>query len=147
MTGFDMDDLNPYRGNVFKKVDPAKSQGSLRDSLGRIYMVNEKDSALRNRRNYQRSYAINHLDGDTATSVRYVYQYGVTTLVSDKSRVLKGGSWMDMPYWLSPGSRRFLEEDVSSSTIGFRCAMTHFGASEGKGRKTGNFFPSRRQKR
>jgi hypothetical protein len=54
---------------------------------------------------------------------------------------------MDMPYWLSPGSRRFLEEDVSSSTIGFRCAMTHFGASEGKGRKTGNFFPSRRQKR
>src|SRR5689334_23767685 len=37
--------------------------------------------------------------------------YGQTTLISDKSRVIKGGSWNDRPYWLSPGTRRFLEED------------------------------------
>jgi hypothetical protein len=110
-------------------------------------MVPEADSALRERRNYQRSYAIDYLDGDSLSGV--TYGYGITTLISDKSRVVKGGSWSDMPYWLSPGARRYLEEDQSSSTIGFRCAMTHYGAPEGTSasRKTGNFFPSRRQKR
>ena len=100
---------------------------------------------LRNRRNYQRSYAVNYLDGDSLSAVSY--GYGVTTLVSDQSRVIKGGSWNDRPYWLSPGTRRFLEEEQSSSTVGFRCAMTHFGAPEGMKSKTGNFFPQRRQKR
>jgi hypothetical protein len=115
--------------------------------MGRIKYIPESDSALRNRRNYQKSYAVNFLDGDSLSTS--VYGYGVTTLVSDKSRVIKGGSWNDMPYWLSPGSRRFLEEEQSSSTVGFRCAMTHYGAPEGAGskHKTGNFFPQRRQKR
>ena len=112
MTGFDVDDMNPYRGNTFQQVDPTRDEGDRRDSLGRIIMVNEKDSALRNRRNYQRSYAVNHLDGDTATAIKYEYQYGVTTLISDKSRVIKGGSWQDLPYWMSAGTRRFLEEHL-----------------------------------
>ena len=147
LTNMEEDDINPYRGNEFKKVDINLGQGNLRDSLGRIKYVNESDSSLRNRRNYQRSYAINYLDGDTTSGV--YYGYGITTLISDKSRVVKGGSWNDMPYWLSPGTRRFLEEDQSSNTIGFRCAMTHYGAPEGTSikTKTGNFFPSRRQKR
>ncbi len=143
----DVDDINPYRGNVFKKIDLSGGEGNLRDSMGRIKYVNEDDSVLANRRNYQRSYAVNYLDADSTSGV--VYQYGVTTLISDKSRVIKGGSWMDLPYWLSPGSRRYMEEDQSSSTIGFRCAMTHYGAPEGVSQKinTGNFFPKRRQKR
>ncbi len=146
-TGIEEDDLNPFRGNVFTKVDLSGGQGNLRDSLGRIKYIPESDSALANRRNYQRSYAIDYLDGDSAS--RVYYGYGVTTLVSDKSRVYKGGSWLDMPYWLSPGTRRFLEEDESSSSIGFRCAMTHYGAPEGTSIKlpSGNFFPKRRQKR
>ncbi len=52
-----------------------------------------------------------------------------TTLVSDKSRVYKGGSWADMAYWLAVGNRRFLDEDKSSATIGFRCAMDRIGSS------------------
>jgi sulfatase modifying factor 1 len=147
LTNIEEDDLNPYRGNEFKKTDMSGGQGNLRDSLGRIKEISESDSALANRRNYQRSYAINYLDGDSMSRVGY--GYGITTLISDKSRVVKGGSWNDMPYWLSPGSRRFLEEDQSSSTIGFRCAMTHYGAPEGTSAKmqNGNFFPKRRQKR
>ncbi|MFY0080057.1 hypothetical protein ABTQ07_20195, partial [Acinetobacter baumannii] len=90
-----------------------------RDNMGRIIMVPESDSALRNRRNYQRSYAVNFLDGDSLSGASY--GYGLTTLISDSSRVVKGGSWNDMPYWLSPGTRRFLEQDQASSTIGFRC--------------------------
>ena len=52
-----------------------------------------------------------------------------TTLVSDKSRVYKGGSWADRAYWLAAGNRRFLDEDKSSATIGFRCAMDRIGSS------------------
>ncbi|MEN9303641.1 MAG: hypothetical protein RL264_2070 [Bacteroidota bacterium] len=52
-----------------------------------------------------------------------------TTLISDKSRVYKGGSWADRAYWLSPGNRRFLDEDQASATIGFRCAMDRVGSS------------------
>lgn len=146
-TDLDQNDLNPYRGNVFKKVDMSGGEGNLRDSLGRIKMIPESDSELHDRRNYQRSYAINYLDGDSLSGV--TYGYGITTLISDKSRVVKGGSWNDMPYWLSPGTRRFLEEDQSSCTIGFRCAMTHFGSPDGTSGKikTGNFWPTRRQKR
>jgi len=86
---------------------------------------------------------INYLDGDSASQV--YYGYGKTSLISDKSRVYKGGSWNDRPYYLSPGTRRFLEEDVASSTIGFRCAMDRVGSQEGNGFKTGNTFGKPRQ--
>jgi hypothetical protein len=56
--------------------------------------------------------------------------YGTTTLVSDKSKVYKGGSWNDMAFWLNPATRRFMDEDESSAMVGFRCAMTMVGASE-----------------
>jgi hypothetical protein len=121
--------------------------GNLRDDKGRIKMVAEDDSTLRNRRNYQKSYAVNYLDGDSTSNV--FYGYGVTSLISDKSKVYKGGSWNDRAYWLAPGARRFLEEDLSTSTLGFRCAMSHFGAAESTSRKAqnGTFFPARRNKR
>ena len=56
--------------------------------------------------------------------------YGVTTLVNDKSKVYKGGSWNDMAYWLNPATRRFMNQDDASAEIGFRCARTLVGAPE-----------------
>ena len=86
---------------------------------------------------------INYLDGDSASGV--TYGYGITSLISDKSRVIKGGSWNDRPYWLSPGTRRFMEEDQAASTVGFRCAQTYLGPPEGPGFKEGNIFGTRKQ--
>ena len=57
-----------------------------------------------------------------------------TTLISDKSRVYKGGSWNDRAYWIAGGNRRFLDEDRSSSMIGFRCAMDRIGSPKGLGK-------------
>jgi len=57
-----------------------------------------------------------------------------TTLVSDKSRVYKGGSWRDRAFWIVGSNRRFLDEDLSTSTIGFRCAMDRLGSPKGLGR-------------
>ena len=88
---------------------------------------------------------INYRDGDYMSTIqndwnnkeeqdytKQMYDYGKTTLISDHSRVYKGGSWADGPYYLSPATRRFLDENQSSSTIGFRCAMNKIGTTYGK---------------
>ena len=56
-----------------------------------------------------------------------MYDYQTTSLINNTTRVYKGGSWKDRAYWLSPGTRRFLEEDQSTDYIGFRCAMDRVG--------------------
>lgn len=56
-----------------------------------------------------------------------------TTLISDKSRVYKGASWKDRAYYMNPGTRRFLDEDLSNAYIGFRCAMDRVGSPVGLG--------------
>jgi gliding motility-associated lipoprotein GldJ len=52
-----------------------------------------------------------------------------TSLITDKSRIYKGGSWKDVAYWMSPGTRRYLDQDSSTATIGFRCAMIRAGSN------------------
>ena len=58
-----------------------------------------------------------------------MYSYGESSLVSDRTRVFKGGSWKDRAYWLNPGTRRFLDQDQSTDAIGFRCAMDRVGGA------------------
>ena len=144
MSGQDVDDVSPYRGNKFQTIDLGKEGKAERDSLGRIKMRNVTDSESINRRNYQKGDVINYLDGDSTIS-GIAYGYGKTTLISNKSRVIKGGSWNDRAYWLSPGTRRFLEEDQANSTVGFRCAMDRVGSPAGNGRQTGINYKTRRQ--
>jgi gliding motility-associated lipoprotein GldJ len=60
----------------------------------------------------------------------YVYDKpNWTTFIDNKVRVYKGGSWKDIAYWLSPGTRRYMEEDSSTAMIGFRCAMISAGGN------------------
>lgn len=54
-----------------------------------------------------------------------------SSLISDSVRVYKGGSWKDRPYWLTPGTRRYLNETKSMDDLGFRCAMTRVGSPGG----------------
>jgi formylglycine-generating enzyme len=141
----DMDDVAPFRGNKFTTMYKNSAGEFEKDSLGRVKMRDITDEESKNRRNYQRGNVINFLDGDSVSQASY--GYGQTTLISDKSRVYKGGSWNDRAYWLSPGARRFLEEDQAMSTLGFRCAMNRMGSPEGNKRKTGQYYKTRRQKR
>jgi len=94
------------------------------------------------RRNYRQADNINFKDGDTESMVsidyfniveedRAMYDYGNTSLINDRVKVYKGGSWSDREYWLSPGTRRFLEEDKATDFIGFRCAMHRVGSPTG----------------
>jgi gliding motility-associated lipoprotein GldJ len=140
-------DLNPYRGNKFmtKVIDPETNAPIEKDSLGRLVfqLVDTTSTALRD--NYKRPEVYNYLDGDKESNVEY--RYGLSTLISDKARVIKGGSWADRAFWLSPGTRRFLEEDKSASTLGFRCAMARLGGPVGNNDNAGNSFKTGKKKR
>jgi formylglycine-generating enzyme required for sulfatase activity len=142
-TPLDGQDFNYFRGNKFQKYYKNGSGEYERDSLGRLKKEDISDEEVKNRTNYQKNNVINYLDGDSASGV--FYGYGVSSLISDRSRVVKGGSWNDRAYWLSPGTRRFMEENQAASTIVFRNAQTYLGSPEGKGFKEGNIFGKRKQ--
>ncbi|QOW10315.1 gliding motility lipoprotein GldJ [Kaistella flava (ex Peng et al. 2021)] len=55
-----------------------------------------------------------------------------TTELSNEVRVIKGGSWLDGPYWLDPGQRRFRDEGKAYGWVGFRVSQD--AKSNGKGR-------------
>jgi formylglycine-generating enzyme len=50
---------------------------------------------------------------------------------NEPKKVVRGGSWKDIAYFLETGTRTFEYKDSTSSSIGFRCAMTYLGRSAG----------------
>ncbi len=151
LTFEDAQDFRPFRGNVFetKQLD---EDGLIaeKDSLGKLIYreVNMELDNLQERRNYRQADNINYVDGHWESTIYYIegeegvkdlgnrsmYEYSATSLVNDRARVYKGGSWKDRAYWLNPGTRRFLEEDQATDFIGFRCAMTRVGSPVGLGK-------------
>lgn len=63
-------------------------------------------------------------------SVSYNPQLEYRSMVNDRSKVYKGGSWKDVAYWMAPGTRRYYDMDRASSAIGFRCAMISIGSTQ-----------------
>ena len=61
-----------------------------------------------------------------------------TTLISDETRVYKGGSWNDREYWLDPAQRRYLPQYMATNYIGFRCAADMLGSASLKKRSPRN---------
>ncbi|NQV02248.1 MAG: SUMF1/EgtB/PvdO family nonheme iron enzyme [Bacteroidia bacterium] len=134
--------LRPFRGNVFMTPE-TDEEGFLaeKDSLGRMKYRPVTPAEAMNRKNYRTADVINYLDGDyeslineedwtktpDSLSTDLMYQYGVTSLITDRTRVYKGASWKDPAFYLSPSTRRFLDEAEASDAIGFRCSMTRVG--------------------
>ncbi len=145
----DMDEFNPYRGNVFMDLERSED-GTLveKDSLGRLKYVQMNPSRMAGRYNYSKADYRNFKDGDKRSSLLgdddtgwagddvpgSMYTQSASdfnTLINDNSRVFKGGSWRDKPYWLSPGARRYLDQTSSRDDLGFRCAMIRVGSPGG----------------
>jgi gliding motility-associated lipoprotein GldJ len=61
-----------------------------------------------------------------------------TTLISNNTRVYKGGAWSDREYWLDPAQRRYLPEYMATNYIGFRCVTDKVGPMTYKKRKARN---------
>ena len=96
---------------------------------GEMQMRPESLEENLNRTNYTIADNIDYLDGDEQSEGIYSSGdvQGSSTLITDRSRVYKGGGWDDRAYYLIPGTRRFLDERQSSASIGFRCAMDRMG--------------------
>ncbi len=150
----DAEEFRPFRGNVYKKrVVDEEGYIAEKDTLGRIQWVNVTEEDVLDRSNYNKADNINYLDGDFNSSLQEntgnysnselasrfhtgnMYRMSSSrqddngrSLISDNSRVYKGGSWEDRVYWLSPGTRRFLNETKSRRDLGFRCAMDRVGS-------------------
>jgi formylglycine-generating enzyme required for sulfatase activity len=45
-----------------------------------------------------------------------------------KRKVVRGGSWKDIGYFLQVGTRSFEYQDTSKSYIGFRCVRSYLGS-------------------
>ena len=140
----DVSDFNPFRGNVFK-TKQTDDEGNIaeKDSLGRIKWRDVTKQEAAGRRNYRQADNINYVDGDFTSTItndwntppedstsgtsKLMYDYSTTSMINDKARVFKGGSWNDRAYYLVAGTRRYLDEQLATDYIGFRCAMTRVG--------------------
>jgi len=77
----------------------------------------------------------------TTNEKKMIKQYDIkerTTLIDDRVRVYKGGSWRDRAYWLDPASRRYFPQDMATDYIGFRCAMSKVGPKSDRKTPRGN---------
>ena len=155
LSSTDVEEYNPFRGNEY--TSPFFEQRTIStgqtipvpviDSLGRVargFAVDENDAVAISQLDVR-----NFVDGDPqslqnrndwrntmepAASTRLMYNAdgneGIGLLnsrISNTSRVYKGGSWQDRPYWLNPSTRRWKDQKLSSNDIGFRCAMSKVG--------------------
>ena len=122
--------------------DPDRHRLATKDSLGHIKYRDVTTAESTKRKNYRKADNINYLDGDYASNLdganwlldkdsatNLMYEFNKTSLISDHARVYKGGNWKDQAYYMSPGTRRYLDETEASDAIGFRCAMTRVGGS------------------
>ena len=126
----DASEYNAFRGNIYARPLKDDQDNYVLDSVGCIRLTWDPEDDKRN-----------VLDGDIASLIDTDYPLDTTGVenpkidptdilaprVNQKSRVYKGGAWNDRIYWLNPSTRRYLDQDKSSSKIGFRCAMSTLG--------------------
>jgi formylglycine-generating enzyme required for sulfatase activity len=137
----DFSDFNPFRGNEFvnKRLSDRDKGVYAKDKYGRPI----KDAAKTGKKQKWSEVQGNVAAADSSIAGKpynpdfrghldtvKVDLYGVTTLVNDRSRVYKGGSWNDRAYWLNPATRRHMQQDETSAEMGFRSAMTLVGSPE-----------------
>jgi gliding motility-associated lipoprotein GldJ len=111
--------------------DPAQRMAELSKQDVRNFLDGDPQS-IANRNEWRST-----MDPDTATNLMYnadgTEAIGLlNSHITNTSRVYKGGSWRDRPYWLNPSTRRWQDQKLGSNDIGFRCAMTRVGASTRK---------------
>lgn len=73
---------------------------------------------------YENAYSFIH---DLNPDIRYDAEEGDSETM--KRKVIRGGSWKDVAYYLQTGTRHYEFQDTSKCYVGFRCAMTFLGRS------------------
>lgn len=142
----EQDEYRPFRGNRYThKVYQEDFTLEEKDSIGHITYVPTTDAEIQANGRFEGPRTGNlssYRDGDSLS--QSFYAYGTNTLINDSTKVYKGGSWHDRAYWMSPGTRRYMQGNLSSCTIGFRCVMDRLGSPNGDMQPGGNSFGNQR---
>jgi formylglycine-generating enzyme len=78
----------------------------------------------------EQSHIFTHdLNPDYRISVPETGPVAATTSMTMKRKVIKGGSWKDVAYFIQNGSRTYEYQDTCKSYIGFRCIQNYIGRS------------------
>jgi len=138
-------------GEIYQ-VPVDENETYLRTNFSKSDQINYRDGDKKSSRYYQ-SFSDEEVEDDNTKKMynapkhfvsldstgkldrRYDKSSTRTSLINNKARVIKGGSWKDRDYWLDPAQRRYFPEDMASDYIGFRCAMSRVG-SKSKNKKT-----------
>lgn len=86
---------------------------------------------------FANDYGLYEMSGNVAEWCEDAYNPSSVPLVWDMNptyyddnidfKVVRGGSWKDVAYFLETGTRSFEHLDTARSSLGFRCAMTYIG--------------------
>lgn len=157
----DVSDFNPVRGNVYMEPTVIDDEVLLNDTTGGIVYrpidddLNRRNYKQANNINYldgdytslvspegdwlssqnsgeEDAYASEDYSSSPDSITRQMYEYGRSSLITNQTRVVKGGSWKDRAYWLAVGNRRYYDQYRSADWIGFRCAMDRLGSQTKK---------------
>ncbi len=69
------------------------------------------------------------LNPDYRINVKETGAEAAATNITMKRKVIKGGSWKDIAYFIQNGSRTYEYQDTSKSYVGFRCIQNYIGRS------------------
>ncbi len=123
-----------------KYVPVTKRDAFMRRNYEKAYNIDSRDGDLASTKQFYRDedevdskprmYNSPQIPRQIGESGLIIQQYDTktrNTLISDQTRVFKGGSWKDRAYWLDPAQRRYLPEYMATNYIGFRCATDKLG--------------------
>ncbi len=134
-------EYNSFRGNIYtrpKLTQVVMEDGTVREEyvIDSIGAVATEYAGSDDKRDYKdgdfaslidTDYPLDTVGVNNLTAVKHDPTDVLAPKITKNTRVYKGGSWRDRIYWLNPSTRRYLDQDKSSSTIGFRCAMSTVG--------------------
>jgi gliding motility-associated lipoprotein GldJ len=96
------------------------------NSSSRFYSDDEESAIAPRMYNHPNKGELEFDENGVAVNMNYDDEFR-TTLISDETRVFKGGSWRDREYWLDPAQRKHFPQFMATEYIGFRCATDKFG--------------------
>jgi formylglycine-generating enzyme required for sulfatase activity len=128
-------EYNAFRGNVYTRIKRDAAGNAVLDAFGAVEREYEMVDDKRNYKDgdegslFETDFPLDttNLTAEQMENVKYDPSDVLAPIVNSETRVYKGGSWNDRFYWTESATRRYLDENKSSSTIGFRCAMSKLG--------------------
>ena len=134
-----IDENETYLRTNFSKSDQINFRDGDKKSTRYYQSFNDDDEEEGNGSNTMYNSPKHFVKADsTGIDRQYDKSSTRTSLINDKVRVIKGGSWRDRDYWLDPAQRRYFPEDMATDYIGFRCAMSRVGSKSKQGKRPRN---------